>query len=271
MALLLTVVNIILLANNVYGSVKKGVSLYPGLHLCDDFKVLNNMSWWYDWRMDLPFWHEKVSKVCPPSTDQSMPPHVPMIKVYNNHTVLNIPVDAPYILGFNEPNHKNMTPQQAADAWPEIEKHSHGKPLVSPATAGKDFHWYDEFFRLCHGCRIDYIAAHLYSCDAHQTMSYLQKLHHRYHKKVWLTEFACSHSTDENQQLHLMQTLLPQLEAAPYVYRYAWFEARITHTLGNGFISTAASLLHKDSSTLTTIGHFYNNFHGNGQNSHIVG
>ncbi|XP_045208807.2 uncharacterized protein LOC123560706 isoform X2 [Mercenaria mercenaria] len=139
MAALLIVLNIILLANNVHGSVKKGVSLYPGLHLCDGFKVLNNMSWWYDWRMDLSFWHQKVSKVCPPSTDQSMPPHISMVKKYNNHTTIHIPWNTQYILGFNEPNHKDqadMTPQQAADAWPEIEKHSHGKPLVSPATAG---------------------------------------------------------------------------------------------------------------------------------------
>ncbi|XP_045211137.2 uncharacterized protein LOC123562573 [Mercenaria mercenaria] len=229
------------------------------------------MSWWYDWSMDLSFWHEKVSKVCPPSTDQSMPPHIPMVKKYNNHTVLNIQGDALFILGFNEPHRHGMTPQQAADAWPEIEKHSHGKLLVSPAPAAQNFHWSDEFFRLCHGCRIDYVAAHVYNCDAHHVMSFLQKLYHRYNKKVWLTEFACPQSSDENQQLHLMQTLLPQLEAADYVFRYSWFEARITHSLGNGWITPAASLLHNDSSTLTNIGRFYNNFQGNGHNSQVVG
>jgi hypothetical protein len=61
-----------------------------------------------------------------------------MVKLYNNHTHLNIPTDAEFILGFNEPDHvdqANMTPQQAADAWPELEKHANGRPLVSPATS----------------------------------------------------------------------------------------------------------------------------------------
>ncbi|XP_045211136.1 uncharacterized protein LOC123562572 [Mercenaria mercenaria] len=269
--IVLILLNVLLLANSVHGSRKKGVAAYPGNLLCDDFKVLNNMSWWYDWHMDMSFFNTKVASVCPPSTNQTMPPHIPMVKKYNNHTVLNIPADARYVLGFNEPNHAaqaGMTPQQAADAWPEIEKHSHGKPLVSPATAGMAFHWYDEFFRLCHNCRIDYIAAHLYSCNAHDIMSYLQKLHQKYHKKVWLTEFACPNSKSEQEQLHLMQTLLPQLEAAKYVYRYAWFSAR---RLKNSRVNSMASLLHANSSTLTTIGHFYNNFQANGHNAHIVG
>ena len=171
--------------------------------------------------MDMSFFREKVVKGCP-HVQRTMPPHVPMVKKYNNHTVLHVQWKAPFVLGFNEPNHADqadMTPQEAADAWPEVEKHSHGSRLVSPVAAGKAINWYDEFFRLCHGCRIDYVAAHLYSCNANEIMSYLHQLYQRYHKKVWLTEFSCPESSDERQQLHLMQTLLPQLEAADYVFR----------------------------------------------------
>ncbi|XP_060555010.1 uncharacterized protein LOC132715913 [Ruditapes philippinarum] len=204
-------------------SFKKGTAAWPGSLLCDDFKVLNNMSWWYDWHQNMDFFYEKVGKVCDHSNGWSIPQHVPMLKQYHNHTQLHIQTWGPYVLGFNEPNHKdqaNMTPQQAADAWPLLEKNSHGAKLVSPATAGAKIGWYDSFFSLCHGCRVDYIAAHMYNCDANAIMSYLQRLYDRYHKQIWLTEFACPHSSDENQQLNLMKNLLPQLEAAPFVYRY---------------------------------------------------
>lgn len=266
-----TLFSLILLPCFVHGSVKKGVAAYPGGLLCDDFKVLNKMSWWYDWHTDLSFYNQKVSSVCPPGTDDAMPPRVPMVKKYNNHTQINIPMDAQFILGFNEPDHAdqaNMTPEQAAAAWPEIEKHSRGLPLVSPCTAGQNFRWFDEFLRLCKGCRIDYIAAHKYSCDANEIMSYMQRLHQKYHKKIWLTEFACPNSNDVHQQLHLMKTLLPQLEAADYIFRYSWFSAR---RKVSKYVTQAASLLHQNSSTLTRIGRFYNNFHNNNPGNNIIG
>ena len=176
----------------------------------------------YDWHQDMDFFYQKVGRFCGNSTSLSMPPHIPMLKKYHNNTKLHLQTWGPYILGFNEPNHKDqadMTPQEAADAWPLLEQNSHGAKLVSPTTAGAAFWWYDAFFNLCKGCRIDFIAAHMYNCDANAIMSYLQKLYHRYNKKIWLTEFACPHSTDENQQLNLMKNVLPQLEAAPFVYR----------------------------------------------------
>ena len=135
------------------------------------------------------------------------------------------------ILGFNEPNmynQANLTARQAAEHWPEIERKSHGAPLVSPSAIqcggpewcyGNQFEWFDEFFRLCNGCRVDYLATHKYTCDANYLMSYLQSLYGRYHKKIWLTEFACPDTTDPNVQLKYMKEILPRLEAAPFVYR----------------------------------------------------
>ncbi|XP_060577838.1 uncharacterized protein LOC132734956 [Ruditapes philippinarum] len=263
----LIVFNLLLLGHHVQGSNKKGISLWPDQYSCDDFKALNNMSWWYDWHSDLAFWNKKVPANCSP-----MPQHIPMIWTYSNHSTINIPQYAQFILGFNEPDHKdqaNLSPRTAANAWREVEKHSRGLPLVSPAPAAQNFHWLDEFFSLCHGCRVDYIGAHAYSCSANHVMSYLHKLYQRYQKKIWLTEFACPQSWNEKQQLHLMETLLPRLEAAHYVFRYSWFEARITRSFPNAWVTPAASLLHNDSSTLTNIGRFYNNFQAT--NPHIIG
>ena len=176
----------------------------------------------YDWHMDLTFYSEKVGQHCNGS-NRLVPKHVPMVNRYHNHTNLTIQTWGKFILGFNEPDrtkHANMTPQEAADAWPLIEQNSHGAKLVSPAVASSNFHWYDEFFRLCQGCRVDFVAAHMYKCDANEIMRYLQRLYNRYNKKIWLTEFACPQTHDVNKQLHLMKTLLPRLEAADYVFRW---------------------------------------------------
>ncbi|XP_052785351.1 uncharacterized protein LOC128220815 [Mya arenaria] len=165
----------------------------------------------------------------------------------------------------------NKTPVEVAALWPDIERNSNGRPLVSPAPAHHDFKWLDEFFRLCNNCRVDYIAAHAYNCDANHIMTYLQRMHNRYHKKIWLTEFACPYSTHPNDHLHLMQTLLPKLEAADYVFRYSWFMARMVRIFDGGFMHPSAALLHNGSSTLTRLGHFYNDFQPGDHATSIVG
>jgi len=138
----------------------------------------------------------------------------------------NIPVLTPgadFVLGFNEPDRAdqaNLTPQKAAQFWPKVEQLANGLPLVAPVTSGKNMQWLDEFIGNCTGCRFDYVAAHVYTCNVGDTMDYLQTLHNTYNKPVWLTEFACAGTFDVNVQLSYMQRVLPKLEAAPYVFRY---------------------------------------------------
>ena len=85
-----------------------------------------------------------------------------------------------YLLSFNEPNLSwnvggaQMTPQQAADAWPKVKQlaKDYGLEIVAPAlnfTGDKvgdriwePFAWYDEFFRLVPESDIDYLAFHSY-------------------------------------------------------------------------------------------------------------
>lgn len=82
-----------------------------------------------------------------------------------------------YLLGFNEPNFSaqaNMTPAQAAAAWPKLEKIAadFGLKLVAPAlnftnerVGGRTwspYEWLDEFFRLYPDARVDCLALHCY-------------------------------------------------------------------------------------------------------------
>ena len=85
-----------------------------------------------------------------------------------------------HLLTFNEPNltwnvgGSQMTPQQAADAWPQVKQvaQDFGLKIVAPAlnfTGDKvgdrvwePFAWYDEFFRLVPDAGIDYLCFHSY-------------------------------------------------------------------------------------------------------------
>ena len=160
-----------------------------------------------------------------------------------------------------------MTAKKAAKYWRVLEKGAREFLLVSPAAApcgsktgchGNTIEWFDEFFEECDGCRVDYLATHAYFCGAKETMSFLTKLFYRYGLKIWLTDFACPHTTSVQKQLRYMSEILLWLETSPLIFRYSWYQARIIDA--TGFVRSSASLLEPDSSTLTQLGQFYVNF-----------
>lgn len=86
-----------------------------------------------------------------------------------------------YLLGFNEPNLSwnvggcNMTPREAAQAWPRIEKiaDDFGLKIVAPALQfsgdvvggkvyGTPYDWLEEFVTLYPEARMDYLCLHCY-------------------------------------------------------------------------------------------------------------
>lgn len=143
-------------------------------------------------------------------------------------------VNRSYFMGFNEPNNAhncNTDAEKVATAWKRVMDLWPEASLVSPATAGDGIQWFDAFFGNCSrlygksGCRISHLAAHDYSCTASSTLGYLQKLHERYGYPVWLTEFSCGdHAQGRPTEAHLsfMREVIPMLDAAPFVERYAW-------------------------------------------------
>ena len=129
--------------------------------------------------------------------------------------------------------------------------------LVSPATAGDGRPWFDAFFQECKtlygasGCKVSMLAAHDYSCDATTTMAYLQSLHERYSLPIWMTEFSCGDGAAKRptkDHLAYMKEIVPMLDAAPFVYRYAWMSAR----------GAQRGLITSDGTALTDVGTLYN-------------
>lgn len=148
-----------------------------------------------------------------------------------------------YILGFNEPNFKaqaNMTPTQAAAAWPQLQAiaDQYNLKLVSPAVNycgdcvsengtvyTNPFKWLDDFFTACVGCRVDYIALHWYGGGNSMT-GYIDGAR-KYGKPIWVTEFANWDNgvTAQSQKSYLAGTT-NFLERDPDVFRYSWFIGR---------------------------------------------
>jgi hypothetical protein len=196
------------------------------------------VSWWYDWS-------NKAA-----GASASGVAFVPMIWGSANLTA-SIPAGSSYLLGFNEPNFKaqsNLTPQQAATDWPQVEALAKplGIPLVSPAvnfcgsssnTSGcsdpavtDPYTWLKDFFAACAGCQVDAVAVHWYNCDLPSLQGYIDGSSSlqgfvQFGKPIWLTEFSCDGSHTVAQQQAYMQAAVPYLEGNAHVQRYAWFSS----------------------------------------------
>jgi len=148
-----------------------------------------------------------------------------------------------YLLAFNEPNFRhqaNMTPEEAAKAWPKLRtlaKEANLK-IISPAmnySGGGESNgwndptaWLDEFRRLIGEKawnEIEGIAVHLYAWWPNVVD---MNIYRKYGKKLWLTEFCGWEDlqkrtpSPELQAWYLSQAVV-YLEADPLVARYAWY------------------------------------------------
>ncbi len=217
------------------------------------------ISWWYNWSVNASGGDPTIEFV----------PMVWGIQAIDDA----LPASAGYVLAFNEPNFKaqaNLSPQQAADAWPKIEAHAKaaGIPLVSPAlnycgspsdpsqcttaTVTDPYTYLKQFFAACTGCEVDYIAVHWFNCDLPSLKGYLEgngaglEGFVQFGKPIWLTEFSCTSNSVAEQKAY-MEAAIPYLEGNAHVFRYSWFSA-------NPFPN---ALLAKSDGSLTELGATY--------------
>ncbi|RCG20453.1 hypothetical protein DQ392_10170 [Streptomyces reniochalinae] len=171
------------------------------------------------------------------------------------------------LLTFNEPDlpqQADMTPEQALDLWPRLEKT--GLNLGAPAVAvnaDKPGSWLDRFMKGAQerGLRVDFIPVHWYGSDfgpdaANQLAGYLKRVHDRYKKPVWLTEYALIDFTkdaprypSQEEQDAFITSSTKMLEGLDFVKRYAWF-ALSTETsptgLYNGTNAKGGAKIYRD-------------------------
>ena len=130
---------------------------------------------------------------------------------------------------------------------------------------------------------MDFLNTHVYSCDVDYVMTFLkvgngssfsaQELYDEFGLRIWLTEVACPFAREAEEIQAFMAELLPRLEAADHVARYAWFATRFPtqvedHTpnwykwllqdSGHGwYLSSQNSLLEPNLSSRSPLGDLY--------------
>ncbi|KAI7835351.1 hypothetical protein COHA_010746 [Chlorella ohadii] len=204
-----------------------------------------NVSWWYNWGA-APFAEEKA--MAQHAAKEGIE-YVPMQwSKWNiadlDKTMASRPLGSRVLLGFNEPNHgwdqAHLTAKEAATFWkshmqPVADRY--GLRLGSPAAAPcgssecieKDpFKWWDDFFKACKGCRVDFMATHYYACSTKGLQSYLEKIRSKYKRPVWLTEFACPSNAGTARKRataneDYFAAAARWMDGKDWIERYAWF------------------------------------------------
>ncbi|WP_125723758.1 glycosyl hydrolase [Flavobacterium ustbae] len=219
-------------------SPKRGIAY--GYHSRADMAALKpGISWWYNWS---------------PEPDAGLIDNyeslgvefVPMAwgKVNDAEVstfIRKIKPGAKYLIAFNEPNFNDgsrLTPQDAVNAWVNIEKIAAAKNLeiisASPAYNGSNNYggisdplvWHNQFFQLCPKCKVDYIAFHTYDNSAASVIG-VTNLLKKYNKPLWITEFSNRVTQTAAEKIAFMKQILTNFENDPDIFRYSWFSGRI--------------------------------------------
>ena len=225
-------------------SPKRGVA-YDFAALADLQALATGVSWWYNWAT------RPNSGLPSSAASQVAMDYLPMLwnASYDAPSVeayIQANANIKYLLVLNEPNlvdQADMTPAQAAAAWPGYEAvaAATGAKIVGPAiTWGTMVNysdpvvWMDAFiaaYQAANGGRsprIDYLAFHWYDYGLDAQLDRLTK----YGKPFWVTEMANWHTGDSAvidtlaKQEAQMTDMVNTCETRADVFRYAWFTGR---------------------------------------------
>ncbi|KAG9099765.1 hypothetical protein FS749_000436 [Ceratobasidium sp. UAMH 11750] len=154
----------------------------------------------------------------PSDPTQNIYPFFPMCWGFNQKTSFSKIDGSKYKLCFgpNEPNQEgqsDMSPQDGVNLWKSVMEPARqgGCKLVSPATtsAPSGMAWMKEFFKLCTGCHVDYVALHWYDVNIDAFKAYVTSFHKEFNKPIIVSEYACQNfnggrqcTKDETWALH---------------------------------------------------------------------
>jgi Glycosyl hydrolase catalytic core len=241
-------------------SAKKGAALWKEAAITQALAD-SGVSWFYTWSAD-------TGGIRAPKGVQ----FVPMIwgaSSVNPRTLATAKRNGSVLLGFNEPDfasQSNVSVSKALELWPQLQ--ATGMRLGSPAVAwGADRPgaWLDRFMTGAQqrGYRVDFITLHWYGGDfrstaaVQQLKSYIQATYARYHKPIWVTEYALMNFSggpklpSASVQADFVTASAAMLQSLPYVERYSWF-AFPTSTDG-----TDGTGLYRPGAVPTTLGRAY--------------
>ncbi len=197
------------------------------------------VSWYYNWAME-PFKYTSFQEL----------QYVPMLWTIGAYDERNMQLfqayQYQYLLTYNEPDRadqSDLSVEQVMEGMKTVFDNRGNIKIGSPATAllpkwSKD--WFQPYMKEMDqaGYDLDFIAIHHYwnwydddGVDAF--IDLVQDAYDRYHKPVWITEFAISGvpSIDEKAEKvvqNYMKKVTKKLDQLEYVERYAWFSFQTT-------------------------------------------
>jgi hypothetical protein len=237
-------------AHHERANFKKGVGAWPFPRSRRALQK-SGVSWYYTWAVNHPG-----------ITNPRGVSFVPMIWGAGDVTPQRLKLvrrEGRNLLTFNEPDlssQANMTVKEALHLWPRLEatKMRLGSPAVAfdAATPGS---WLAKFMSRAarRHYRVDFITLHWYGEDfstqaaVSQLQSYIEAVWNRYHKPIWLTEFALwkfdpSVFPGPRQQAAFVTAATAMLQQLPYVWRYAWFALPADGTDGTAGLFRAGAV-----------------------------
>jgi Glycosyl hydrolase catalytic core len=225
-------------------SAKRGIA-YDLSDSADFAALAPGVSWWYNWSPS-----PNASAPAAYATRFGMTFYPMLWNGSFNATAVVADLQANpsirYLLVLNEPNvtsQADMTPQAAAQLWPQYEAIAAqtGVKIVGPAITWGDLAgyqdpvvWLDAFYAAYRAAnnrdpQIDYLAFHWYDYGLAAQLDSLDK----YGKPIWVTEFANWHSQNDGGEITTlagqetqMQDMVATCESRADVFRYAWFTGR---------------------------------------------
>ncbi|MEM6330838.1 MAG: glycosyl hydrolase [Planctomycetota bacterium] len=206
----------------------------------DDGKWLKRITalkakWFYSWGHTLPEGLPKRVEFCPMvwgAWGDSLTRDVAKLsKQIANDQIKNV-------MAFNEPDQhdqSNLSVERVLELWPKFMELE--APLASPGCVHPDREWMQQFMAGVkkRGYRVDYVCVHSYGgANAAAFMNRMQKVYKMYDRPLWITEFAVgdwkAKRVEDNRHspqrvAEFMYKLLPAMERADFIDRYAWFSA----------------------------------------------
>ena len=186
-------------------------------------------------------------------------PFTPMC--WGSHGAPQKGVNAPVLLGFNEPDRtdqSNISAAEALNLWPLLV--APGRRLGSPATStnpSKSGSWLEQF--MASGPQVDFVCVHWYAPpNVDSFLKQIDAIYAKYQKPIWVTEFAVADwagkypgGYDVNLVQEFMMGACAGLESRDFVERYTWK----TRTLADANLGTSS--LFNDDGSLTALGQIY--------------
>jgi hypothetical protein len=145
-----------------------------------------------------------------------------------------------WIMGFNEPDLRGLSPYDAAGHWHTIKNTHPTRKLLAPAPSGSTngLSWLIQFrteyySRYQEWPRLDGLAVHCYKWYAYECVNFVQSFIDQANAwqvpEVWVTEFSFSPTNPSSSPgaLQEQQTFINWLETKSEIKRYAWFASRM--------------------------------------------